>query len=722
MFEARKCEVERIKSAGGWVVRLRGSLNETLDSEKLVEDLSGTVIFDLGGVGSVTSFGVRQWLSGLRRLQVDYYAFVRCRPCVVAQFNMVSNFGGLGELVSLYAPYVCAECDQVDEHLIDLRTSYAEVTRGDLPELKCSHCGKPSELDDIPDYFFSFVASRPKPFLPALAERLIDGQSGTGGSERLNIQKEVDGLVTALHFSGPLEGTPKIRRLLAGLEGYVIAEMSSLTKLTREGLAHFIDTIKYSDIEELYLVGVDLPILESMPRQVDSLLEVKVASALIEQKCSSCGSTVNVDVMYDENPQSLVHPFALGCCSACGEQIQTVLSEDVGAKLQGILSIPRLEVKLYLQRRRQSSGDSHSSAAFKFELERMAAQKYEKIARIASGGMGEVYLARQRGLEGFEKTVVLKQILPSLAANPKFIDMFLQEAKIAVGISHPNVVQIFDLGRDDVGYFTAMEFVDGWDLRTVVGAIRAQERLMPYDIACRIMSSVCAGLEAAHSATDAEGANLGIVHCDVSPHNILISKQGVAKLTDFGIAKAASSLNSESLKGKIAYMAPEMILGGSVAVTPAADIFAVGLVLYECLTGRGPFLADTEKETMRATVHDDPTSISSVIPEVPEEIDTVLRRAMAKSPMDRHPSCEALRMDLENILVAHGRVTTQAQVALWVDETLRIGEGTTRTETTLDRSTNSESGENLQATLVSKFAARDGEETLERAVAGKKTD
>lgn len=661
--------MERANTAGGWVLRLRGTLNESFDGNKAVEGVNGVVIFDLDELVTVTSFGVRQWLAGLRRLRADYYAFIHCRPAVVAQFNMVTNFGGLGELVSLYMPYTCPDCDQVDEHLLDLRHDYATVSAGEVRDLPCSACGAQSEFDDLPDYFFSYVSSRPRPQVPAFAQRLIDGGRENKTEDRFHLVKEVDGLVTALWLSGPLEGKPKLKRLLAGLEGHVVAEMSGLTRVTGEALAHVARTARKAGVKTLSLARAPFDLLTPAAAHPEILRFMPIVSVLLDGQCEKCGAYDRVEYWLEPQPDGEDRLAGSGRCLECRGGVKATVPEALAQKLRSVLSIATTEIDIYLRRRPHTTAGSDTGSAVEFELARMAAQKYEIVSHIASGGMGEIHLARQRGPEQFQKTVVLKQIIPSLAANPDFVEMFLQEARIAAQVSHANVVQIFDLGRNEAGYFMAMEYVDGWDLLTVLRAAAAQKQRMPVNIACRIMSDVCAGLEAAHSATGEDGANLGIVHCDVSPHNILISKKGVAKLTDFGIAKAATSLDESgntNFKGKLAYVAPEMITGGLGAVGPAADVFSAGLVLYQCVVGHLPFSGNTTVDSLRATLHDTLVPPSQVRRDITPALNTAICRALEKSIEDRHPSCAVLRMELENILVSEGRATTQTQVANWV--------------------------------------------------------
>ncbi|HEY7698067.1 MAG TPA: serine/threonine-protein kinase, partial [Vicinamibacteria bacterium] len=190
--------------------------------------------------------------------------------------------------------------------------------------------------------------------------------------------------------------------------------------------------------------------------------------------------------------------------------------------------------------------------------------RYSLLEKVATGGMAEVFRAKRKGVEGFEKVVALKRILPHLSSNKDFVEMFIAEAKMVASLSHPNIVQIFDLGKIDETYYIAMEFVQGKDLRTILTRARNRNTLPAVDLAALIAARVSAALEYAHRHRDAEGRELRIVHRDVSPQNILLSDEGEVKLVDFGIAKAAtkaSHTDTGSLRGKLLYMSPEQAWG-----------------------------------------------------------------------------------------------------------------------------------------------------------------
>ncbi|HVO29144.1 MAG TPA: serine/threonine-protein kinase, partial [bacterium] len=213
--------------------------------------------------------------------------------------------------------------------------------------------------------------------------------------------------------------------------------------------------------------------------------------------------------------------------------------------------------------------------------------RYQLLDRIGAGGMAEVHLARVVGAAGFEKLVVVKRLLPTLAAEKDYVKGFVDEGRIAASFSHANVVSTFDFGESDGSYFIAMEFVEGKNLRAILDALEANGERMPLPIALYLAAEACRGLDHAHTRTDAAGNPLSIVHRDVSPQNVVVSYDGDVKVLDFGIATSATRETRTApgiVKGKLRYIAPEQVTGGTV--DGRADLFAVGAMLHEILHGR----------------------------------------------------------------------------------------------------------------------------------------
>jgi serine/threonine-protein kinase len=280
--------------------------------------------------------------------------------------------------------------------------------------------------------------------------------------------------------------------------------------------------------------------------------------------------------------------------------------------------------------------------------------RYQLLKKLATGGMAQIYLARQLGPEGFEKFLVVKRILPHLAENDEFITMFLDEARIAARLNHPNVVQIFDLGAQDDSFFIAMEFIHGEDVRRVWKHADKVGRPIPLPLICRIIIDACAGLDYAHKKLDQTGRALNIVHRDISPQNILVSFEGGVKIVDFGIAKAADQATvtkSGVLKGKYSYMSPEQAAGQPIDCR--TDIFALGVVLYELLTGTRLFKRATDIQTLNAVTECKIAPPSQINDRVPTDLDAIVMKALAKDRTQRFPEAKQLGAALEGWLLAN---------------------------------------------------------------------
>ncbi len=276
---------------------------------------------------------------------------------------------------------------------------------------------------------------------------------------------------------------------------------------------------------------------------------------------------------------------------------------------------------------------------------------YSLLERVATGGMAEVFRAKRKGVEGFEKVVAVKRILPHLSSNKDFVEMFIEEAKMVASLSHPNIVQIFDLGRVDETYYIAMEFVEGKDLRTILTRARNRNALPAVDLAALIAARVSAALEYAHRHRDSDGQELRIVHRDVSPQNILVSDEGEIKLVDFGIAKAAtkaSHTDSGSLRGKLLYMSPEQAWGKPL--DKRSDLFALGAVFFEILTGHLLFSASSEMSVLERVREARFVPPSSLNPAVPIELEAVVMRLLNKNPVERYQDASEVLLDLDSYL------------------------------------------------------------------------
>ncbi len=293
--------------------------------------------------------------------------------------------------------------------------------------------------------------------------------------------------------------------------------------------------------------------------------------------------------------------------------------------------------------------------------------RYELLRKIAAGGMGAVYLARQKGPVGFQKLLVLKRLLPHLSEDDEFIQMFLDEGRIAAHLNHPNIAQIYDLGDVDGQYFIAMEYVHGEAVGPL--GLRAQQRkvAIPLGLKLRIIADAAAGLDGAHTARSPSGRKLALIHRDVSPQNVLVGFNGGVKLIDFGVAKASGKLSQTTvgtIKGKHAYMSPEQARGEPL--DHRSDVFGLGTVLYELLTQTRLFKRDTEFATLKAVVGAKIVPPSELVPDVPKALDAIVFKALARKREERFSTAGELQLALEEFLMQHKLQSTPAHLAAFM--------------------------------------------------------
>jgi serine/threonine-protein kinase len=271
-----------------------------------------------------------------------------------------------------------------------------------------------------------------------------------------------------------------------------------------------------------------------------------------------------------------------------------------------------------------------------------AIDRYQLVSRLGKGGMAEVFRAKLIGIGGFERIVALKVLLPSFAAEPEFVEMLLDEARIAGAIDHPNVMQVLDVGRQGDLFYLVMEYVDGHDLRTIAKQIVGGR--LPLGMSLYVIGEMLRGLEAVHDARDERGYPRNIVHRDISPGNVMVDGRGFVKLGDFGIAHASGRITRTrvgAIKGKSRYMAPEQLAG--TPVDHRADLYAVGVTLFEAILG------DFARESSRPTIYGPIFTWPQRLPPgaMPAEVEAILRRAIVDAPEHRYRDCGEMRVDLE---------------------------------------------------------------------------
>jgi len=295
--------------------------------------------------------------------------------------------------------------------------------------------------------------------------------------------------------------------------------------------------------------------------------------------------------------------------------------------------------------------------------------RYELIRKLATGGMGQIFLARQKGPVGFQKLLVVKRILPHLSEEDEFIRMFFDEARIAALLNHPNVAQIYDVGDVDGIFFIAMEYVHGQSVTALNLQANSAKGGLPLPLKCRIIADAAAGLDYAHHAKSPSGRKLGLIHRDVSPQNVLVGFNGNVKLIDFGVAKAAGKVSQTvagTIKGKYAYMSPEQARGDELDAR--SDVFGLGTVCYELLTSTRLFKRESDSATLKAVVGAKLAPPSTLVKGIPKALDAVVMKALARDRAARYQTAGEFQLALEDFLMRQRAAATSSHLAAFMRE------------------------------------------------------
>jgi serine/threonine-protein kinase len=302
---------------------------------------------------------------------------------------------------------------------------------------------------------------------------------------------------------------------------------------------------------------------------------------------------------------------------------------------------------------------------------RQRVDRYELVGEIASGGMATVYLARLGGVGGFQRFVAMKRLHPHLQGEKEFVEMFLDEARLSAGIHHPNVVSILEVGASPVGYYLVMEYVEGDTLARILARAASQGQRIPTPITMRIVLDTLHGLHGAHELRDDHGALVHLVHRDVSPQNVLVGVDGIARITDFGVARATSRLTTTrvgQLKGKLAYMAPEQAEGEPI--DRRADVFSAGVLIWETLASKRLFKADNEAATLQRVMNDPIPDLRRIAPHLSRELAAVVARGLDRDPARRFQTALEFADALEAAALERDGIADSRDVAAFVKSML----------------------------------------------------
>jgi eukaryotic-like serine/threonine-protein kinase len=652
------------------ILTVSGLIDEGFQGFGSFPDETQTLVIDVSKVTRMTSFGVRQWLKamdGLPRRLTDLY-MIGCPTFVVDQMNMVLNFGGAAKVLTVQAPFVCTGCGaESSDRLIDVMAHRSKLMEGTVPEQTCTSCSAILEFDEAPESFFALVSKYGATQVSVAAAEILatfglyqaPDREEEGEEKAPKIFKIVQDSVTYFKISGVLGRAFRSRPLAVGAEGEVVLDVSEVTRFTQSGQREWDRLIRHlsTQVNAITVVDVGEPMLQAAAAGFFRITKhFTVWSIIARYTCASCGKQTQESIRLAGHAMRLDESRV---CPSCGGTTTTELPRPLLAPLGEALTqnipaastrfidnrteiISRVMVEASIARGSDGGVDATTSDTI--------LGKYRIVKPISAGGMAEVFLAKQVGIGGFEKTVALKRILRSFLENRHLaVDLFLNEAKIAARLVHPNIVQVLDVGEDRGSLYLAMEYVHGCDLRVVSRALKQRrEQRLPVPEVLYIAREVANALHHAYYSADLEGKQNNVVHRDVSPHNILLSYEGAVKLSDFGVAASAVTTDRESLvTGKWAYMSPEQTLGQKL--DHRSDLFSLGIVLYQLLAGTHPFGANNVGDLIVKLRRGDMMPLRDRRQDLPETLTILVDRLLSLSPEERPRHGQAVATAITDI-------------------------------------------------------------------------
>ena len=683
-MQASNATINRLRVGTISHVRIGGVIDETFPLTSATPDLNGLLIIDLGQVERISSFGVRRWIEFAGKLPASAISLyvVHAPPVIVDQLNMVEGFAGVARVLTVLAPYTCRTCGEDRLRLVDLQAESAVIAEGRAPEHSCPVCANPLEFADLPGEFFDYARRQQFGTVDPVVMRYLRATTPSAPTALATHLKIVQDDITYITLASELRADLNVRRLASGLEGRVAFDFAHVSKVEPEAVAKLEQVLATAaqGAKEVVLCRVPPPVLNAMTR-FSKPSAAKLGSLWLPCECRNCG--------HEHHQRTLASEYLAGLranaspervCPICGGAARlpampallpllsrSALMDHPPEELEAIE--PRA-LSQYLFGSTNNEPGAKAGTASGDIANSIGNTRLQVIRRLGQGGMAEVFLAKAVGVKGFEKFVVMKKILPQFAENAEFVEMLFAEARANARLTHPNVVQTFDVGMADGVAYITMEYVRGPDLKKLVNELRRKGVALPLEHALRIVAETAAGLHYAHSYVDPAGVPHPVVHRDVSPHNVLISLDGAIKLSDFGIAKVQGEDHTQAgvLKGKISYLSPEAASGRPLDARN--DVFALGVMLFELLTGALPFKRDHDAATLNAIVREPAPVPSQLKPTIPQDVSDLILRALVKDPARRTPSAAAMREEIEAVMAHHRLNSSPAAVAQFFKNTL----------------------------------------------------
>jgi serine/threonine protein kinase len=656
-------------------LRIIGALDESFAPEQLLQEAVGHVILDASRIERITSHGIRMWLQLVSRQPPGTLglSLINAPSVIVDQLNLVEGFQGVTSVLSVLAACRCTGCKTEGVRVIDLNRDPAALAQGQVPDFECLACGMPMRLEDDPKELFSFLRhlrlKRPDPvverYLQMLRPRAGEGEAAAD----TNSWKLIVDELTYFKLPSKVNAAVNVRRFGTDIEGRVAYDLGGVRAIEAEGAIRLLEIFKEAAATaEVVLWRMPISVLRIFAK-ARARPTVTVSTLAVPLECVRCGT------VSDEKVDALTYVAEIKSgqpatreCPICGAPATLEIAHDLAGYLRLLkLSAPQPSIEALAHRALGQYLSAATSGTGEIEVPGevpVMAAGPKLLRRIGRGGMAEVFLAKQTRAKGFEKYVVVKRVLAELAQNPEFVEMLFAEARANARLTHPNIVQIFDVGMEDGVAYIIMEYVRGTDVRRLLRMLKTKNVAIPLEHAMRIIADTSVGLHYAHSYVDPGGVQHPMVHRDVTPHNILISLDGAIKLADFGIAKVHDESGATQigvLKGKLPYMSPESIAGRELDARH--DVFALGVTTFELLTGDLPFGKDAGPATLHAIVNAPPKDPTQLNPNIPPELTALILAALEKDPDNRISSAGEFRDGVEAVMAHYGLSSSPNSVA-----------------------------------------------------------
>ncbi|MEZ0310765.1 MAG: serine/threonine protein kinase [Myxococcota bacterium] len=646
---------------------LAGNLAEDFDPKNVDPKGAAHLILDLSRVSGVSSFGVREWVRAVREsAEKTRIWYVAASPRMTDQFNMIAGFDGGGTLLSFYGNYLCPECNNETPAMFDVQLDAASFTSDNAPVRQCRICGRHAELDDIPEALFEYAGSHPvSEVAPDVAAFLKGPQywAEVAPGDRFAIRKLRAADATTYDIHGIIDVGFSLDSVSSELGDVVSLSLPHVQHIDpTSGTARWIEVVgKLKRDRKVRLVAVPPVFLRRVMDSSAMVAGCEISSVVYPTKCAQCQykALLQIDPRNAFDQTTLARTKCRNCNG--GPLLTRCDFSDITAMHNFVLRSRSASVGRPEHAAPREAPSERQESDLPAFLAQSSPSRYEPLCKIGEGGMSDVYLVRQHGAVGFRRLVVIKVIRSEFLTDDRLVRMFIDEARLAARLDHPNIIRVHDLGRGGGAFFMVMDFLHGRSVSEALFQTAKQNVTWPPALAATIVADLCSALARAH-IPDASGKAL--VHRDVTPANVILRFDGLVKLIDFGLAGyqhfAKDASRAGQVVGNFAYLAPEAL--NEQEATPQLDIWGAGLILACLALGRHPFKRATSEETIIAILRQPPNLTG-----LPKELLPIVEKSLQKDPKLRYASIADMGNELREVIVemTRDRKSSGSGSGLW---------------------------------------------------------